>query len=78
MHSQTLDAVFEHGAFHLVTPPSIPFREGQRVRLIVQADESPEAILALAADVYAGLSPQEVAEVEQIALERGDFFDRQL
>lgn len=30
--------------------------------------------LALAADVYAGLSPQDIAEVEQIALQRRDCF----
>jgi hypothetical protein len=78
MTNETLDAVFEHGALHLVKPPRIPLREGQRVRLIIQADESPDAILALAADVYTGLSPQDVAEVEQIALERRDFFGKQV
>jgi len=74
MTTETMDAVFQQGAFHLVKAPSVPLREGQRVRLVVQADDSPEAILALAADVYAGLSSQQIAEVQQIALERRDFF----
>jgi predicted nucleic acid-binding protein len=35
---------------------------------------SPDAILALAASVYDGLSPQDITDVEQIALQREDFF----
>ncbi len=63
MTTETLDAIFEHGSFRLVQPPAIPLREGQRVRLIVETEESPDAILALAASVYAGLSPQDITEV---------------
>lgn len=75
MTTETLDAIFEHNSFRLLRRPSVPLREGQRVRLVVEADETPEAILHLAADVYEGLSAQEVAEIEEIALHRGDFFD---
>ena len=78
MTTETLDAVFQNGSFHLVNAPSIPLREGQRVRLVIQPDESPDAILGLAADVYAGLSSEEIAEVEQIASERRDFFGKQV
>ena len=78
MTSETLDAIFEHGSFRLVRPPSIPLRDGQRVRLVVETDESPDAILALAASVYAGLSPQDITEVEQIAIQRPDFFGDQV
>ena len=74
MTTETIDAIFEHGTFRLVRPPTIPLRDGQRVRLVVETEESPDAILALAASVYAGLSPQDIAEVEQIALQRRDFF----
>jgi hypothetical protein len=48
--------------------------DGQRVRLVVETEELPDAILALAASVYAGLSPQDITEIEQIALQRRDFF----
>jgi hypothetical protein len=41
---------------------------------VVETEESPDAILALAASVYAGLSAQDITEVEQIALQRRDFF----
>jgi hypothetical protein len=78
MTTETLDAIFEQGSFRLVRPPSIPLREGQRVRLVVETDESPDAILALAANVYTGFSPQDITEVEQIALQRRDFFSEQV
>ena len=55
MTTETLDAIFEHGSFHLIGRPShIPLRDGQRVRLVVETDESPDVILTLAASVYAG------------------------
>ncbi|MDW8405652.1 hypothetical protein [Chloroflexus sp.] len=73
MTTETLDASFEHGAFRLVQPPSIPLREGRHVQLIIETEESPNATLVLAANVYAGLSPQDIAAVEQIALQRRDF-----
>jgi predicted DNA-binding antitoxin AbrB/MazE fold protein len=74
MTTEAIDAIFEHGTFRLVRPPTIPLREGQRVRLVVETEASPDAILALAANVYAGLSPQDILDVEQIALQRQDFF----
>jgi predicted DNA-binding antitoxin AbrB/MazE fold protein len=77
MTTETLDAIFENGIFRLVRPPSIPLRDGQRVRLVVETDESPDAILTLAANVYTGLSPQDITEVEQIATQRRDFFGDQ-
>jgi hypothetical protein len=77
MIPETYDAVFQHGAFHLINATGIPLREGQQVRLIVQDDESPDAVLAWAEAVYAGLPPEDVAEVQQIALERRNFFGKQ-
>lgn len=77
MTTERLDAIFEHGIFRLVQPLQTSLREGQRVRLVIETEESPEAILALAADVYAGLSPDELTEVEQIALQRRNFFGEQ-
>jgi predicted DNA-binding antitoxin AbrB/MazE fold protein len=77
MATQTVDAIFEHGAFRSVQPLPVSPQDGQRVRLVIETNESPEAILALAADVNAGLSPQEIHEVEQIALQRRDFFGEQ-
>ena len=74
MTTETLEAIFEHGTFRLLRQPGIPLQDGQQVRLIVETEESPETILGLAASVYRGLSPDEIAEIEQIALQRRDFF----
>ncbi|MGC1377572.1 MAG: antitoxin AF2212-like protein [Anaerolineales bacterium] len=74
MTTETLEAIFEHGTFRLLQPLNIPLSDGQQVRLVVETEESPEAILALATGVYAGFSPADIAEVEQIALQRRDFF----
>jgi predicted DNA-binding antitoxin AbrB/MazE fold protein len=70
----TLEAIFEHGIFRLVQPTLLSLRDGQRVRLVVETEESPDAILALAANVYAGLSAQDVTEIENHAVQRNDFF----
>ncbi len=70
MMSQTLQAVFENGGFRLLESPTVPLPEGQRVRLIVEPDAAPDDVLALAAQVYDGLSEREIDEIEQIALDR--------
>lgn len=45
MTTETFDAIFEHGSFHLIGGPShIPLRDGQRVRLVIETDESPDVI----------------------------------
>ncbi len=41
--------------------------------LFVPTKPTPDEILGLAAQVYAGLSEQEVADVEKIALDRSNF-----
>jgi predicted DNA-binding antitoxin AbrB/MazE fold protein len=69
MTTETIDAIFKHGTFRLVQPPTIPLRDGQRVQLVVEIEESPDAILALAASVYAGLLSQDITEVEQMAFQ---------
>jgi predicted DNA-binding antitoxin AbrB/MazE fold protein len=56
MGKQTLEAVFERGAFRLLAPDPITIPEGQRVQIVLETEESPEAILTLAIEVYKGLS----------------------
>jgi predicted DNA-binding antitoxin AbrB/MazE fold protein len=72
--TQKVEAIFERGAFRVIESLPVPLREGQHVRLVIETDESPDAILALAADVYTGLSRKDIDEVEQIALQRYGFF----
>lgn len=75
MTTATIDAVFEDGTFRMVHPSDLVLRDGQRVRLVVETQETPDVILELAAQVYAGFSPQEREEIEQHSLERRPFFE---
>lgn len=72
--TQTLEAIFENGKFRLLEKPAVPLRDGQHVRLTVETEAPPDDVLALAEQVYAGLSDEEVDDVERIALDRGSFF----
>ena len=72
--TQTLEAVFEDGTFRLLEKPAVPLRNGQHVRLMVDAVTTPEDVLALAGQVYVGLSEEEVDDIERIALDRRSFF----
>lgn len=69
----TLDAIYENGVFRPVGRDAVPIADGQQVRLTVDDEGEPEA-LRLAMNVYEGLSDTEIEEVEQIALDRGNFF----
>jgi predicted DNA-binding antitoxin AbrB/MazE fold protein len=71
---QTLEAVFENGAFRLLDSPTVPLVEGQHVRLTVETEAALEDVLALAEQVYAGLSEEDINDIEHIALDRRAFF----
>ena len=73
---QVLDAVFEDGV--LKPLGSLDLQEHQRVRLTVEPMTAQDLVAAgetLNAwlEVYDGLSPRDVAEVENIALDRSRF-----
>jgi len=71
-----LDAIYENGSFRPVGDAAISLSNGDLVRLTVESvprDTGPD-VLKLAAKVYAGLSGEEVAEIERIALDRTTFF----
>ena len=74
MTTQICEAVFQNGAFRPVQPVSPALAEGQHVRLVVEVED--KDILSLATGVYEGLSDADVKEVEQIAFDRRDFFDK--
>ncbi|MFB2971682.1 antitoxin family protein [Aerosakkonema sp. BLCC-F183] len=71
---QTLDAIYEQGVFRPLTKPEIP--DGESVKLIIETSSksNPEEMLKLAAQVYEGLSQEEINEIEQIAGDRSNFF----
>lgn len=58
----------------MTQPKEVPLREGQNVRLTIESEEKGDDVLALAADVYEGLSDVEIDEVEKIALDGNEFF----
>ena len=67
-----IEAVFQNGAFKPLNP--VDLKEGQHVRLVIEA-APPNDILALAAQVYDGLTEDEINAIEKIAIERRDFFE---
>ena len=71
---QTLDAIYENGVFKPSLPLNLP--DGQHVRLEIEtpSEEELEDLLELAGQVYDGLSNSQIEEIEQIALDRRDFF----
>lgn len=70
MRMQVIEAVFEAGTFKPIRPLKPALAEGQRVRIVVELPEESASLLDLATRVYEGLSEQEMAEVEEIALSR--------
>ena len=73
MDQPPIDAVFENGFFRPLDPFHVFLREGDQVRLRIE-EPIVATSLELASDVYKGLTPAEIAEIEQIALERKNFF----
>jgi predicted DNA-binding antitoxin AbrB/MazE fold protein len=71
---ETLEAIYENGVFRPLKRPNIS--EGLQVRLVVEtpSEEAAEDLLELARQVYQGLSDNQINEIEQIALNRRDFF----
>ena len=67
----TIEAIFTGGVFRPVTVPPADIADGQYVLLDVR---SPVDALELAAQVYQGLTPEAVDDLEHLILERRDFF----
>ena len=72
--THTYNAVFEGGVFRVLTPAEIDVSEGETVRLVVEPIASPEDILELATRVYEGFSEEDLEELENMILERDNFF----
>lgn len=74
--TKTLEAMFDGEVLRPDEPLEI--LPNTRVRITLEVGNrkrlSPDEILALATNVYSGLSEQEIEEVEQIALQRNSFF----
>jgi predicted DNA-binding antitoxin AbrB/MazE fold protein len=70
---EIIEAIYENGSFRPLHPEAVAVPSGQVVRLTVEDAPDPEP-LRLAARVYAGLSEQDIADIEKIALERKNYF----
>jgi predicted DNA-binding antitoxin AbrB/MazE fold protein len=70
---ETVKAIYENGIFKPLE--QIHIVNGQKVKLIIETDDIASAhdILESAADVYAGLSKEDISEIEGIASDRKDF-----
>lgn len=70
-----VEAVFQDGVFKPVGSPEL--LDGEHVRLTVERVPSsgPDEILGWARQVYAGLGPQDIDEVEGLARRRPLFDD---
>lgn len=64
-------AIAEQARQEGTTPESLVSESLQK--LFAAPKPTPDEILGLAAQVYAGLSEQEIADVEKIALDRSNF-----
>ena len=76
--TKNVDAIYKDGAFRPIESDVLSLKDGARVRLTVEqaTDESESNVLDLAAKVYAGLSDEDVAEIEKIATDRTNFFSQ--
>ncbi|MDZ7962967.1 MAG: antitoxin family protein [Aulosira sp. DedQUE10] len=71
---QTLKAIYENGVFRPLEKPNL--NEGESVKIIVESTNpfTPQEMLKLAAEVYGGLLETDIDEIEEIALQRDNFF----
>jgi len=74
---RTLEAVYRNGVLRPLEPLDLP--EDQRVTITIHwpTPEVPDEALQAWEQVYAGLSEEEIAEIERIALDRSRFMHQE-
>ncbi len=72
--TEAINAIYENGVFRPLKRPNV--LDGLKVRLEIEklSESNVEDMLELAAQVYNGLSNEQIDEIEQIAFDRDDFF----
>jgi predicted DNA-binding antitoxin AbrB/MazE fold protein len=73
MSQELIHAVFENGAFRPLEPLPVSMNDGDAVGLRIEK-LGQRTSLELATKVYDGLSPNEIDDIERIALDRSRFF----
>ena len=75
--TQTIEAVYQNGMFKPLNDISDEIAEGAKVKLVVETErenEETNPIMKLAENFYEGLSEEDIAEIEKVALDRSNFF----
>ena len=70
---QVLEAIYSNGVFTTLETPSLPENQHARLTIPVSTPEEPEEDLLAWQQGYAGLSEDDIAEVERVVLDRTDF-----
>jgi predicted DNA-binding antitoxin AbrB/MazE fold protein len=73
---QVIEAIYEQGILRPTKPINLPERQRVTLRLYVMDRQSALNIIEQMSKVYDGLSDQDIAEIEAIALDRSDFFGK--
>ena len=74
MSTMAVNDTYDHGVFRPDLPQALGLQNGQKVQVIVRPTERIDAILDLAAEVYAGLGEDEIAALEQLIQRNEDFY----
>ncbi|WP_072621859.1 antitoxin family protein [Spirulina major] len=71
---QTIKAIHENGILRPLQ--SLDLSEGQEVELVITSPDQidPRQMLQLASAVYQEFSPEQIDDIEKIALDRQNFF----
>ena len=78
MSTTVVNATYDHGVFRPDLYQALSLRNGQKVQMIVQPTDQIDAILDLAAEVYAGLDEDEIAAIAQLVQRNDDFFGEKM
>lgn len=70
---RVLEVIYSGGVLRPLEPLALPDNQRMMIRLQLPAQERPSEALAAWQEVYAGLSDEEIAEIEDIALDRSRF-----
>jgi predicted DNA-binding antitoxin AbrB/MazE fold protein len=71
--TQTIEAVYEDGVLKPVRPLDLPEHQPLSITIHVFPRETSEEALKLWEQVYSDLTPEEIAEMEAITLDRLNF-----
>jgi predicted DNA-binding antitoxin AbrB/MazE fold protein len=74
---RTIDAIYEKGVLKPLQDPGLAEHQRVVIDLYVEPETEAQATLRRWRDVYTGLSDEDIAEVEAIALDRSRFLPRE-